>query len=130
MRKGSLGTTSIYPSHPNPGRREKNKLNFYFHTSLRCLKRFYEGFKDLLKPFEAPQRRVKINNLTWFLFQYNFQKCTEREGLNCFMGSLLGMLCHFISKRLKRQLNQGLDRHSATIGQCSYHLEYPLFIFH
>ena len=24
---------------------KKNKLNFYFHTSLWCLKRFYEGLK-------------------------------------------------------------------------------------
>ena len=31
------------PSSPNPGRREKLKLNFNFHTCLRCLKRFYEG---------------------------------------------------------------------------------------
>ena len=31
------------PSHPNPGRREKINLNLYFHTSLRWLKRFYEG---------------------------------------------------------------------------------------
>ena len=28
---------------PNPGRREKINSNFYFHTSVRCLKRFYEG---------------------------------------------------------------------------------------
>ena len=27
---------------PNPGRREKIKLNFYFYISLWCLKRFYE----------------------------------------------------------------------------------------
>ena len=39
------------PSCPNPGRREKIKLNFYFHTSLRCLKRFYEGLKGLHKTF-------------------------------------------------------------------------------
>ena len=26
------------PSRPNPERREKTKLNFYFHTSLCCLK--------------------------------------------------------------------------------------------
>ena len=32
-------------SGPNPGRRKKNKLNCYFHTSLWCLKRFYEGRK-------------------------------------------------------------------------------------
>ena len=32
---------------PNPGRREKIKLNFYFYISLWCLKRFYEGLKGL-----------------------------------------------------------------------------------
>ena len=32
---------------------------FYFHTSLWCLKRFYED-KALIKPFEAPQIGVKI----------------------------------------------------------------------
>ena len=31
------------PTQSNPGRREKNNLNFYFRTSLWCLKRFYEG---------------------------------------------------------------------------------------
>ena len=34
------------------------RLNFYFHTSLWCLKRFYEGLKGL--HFEAPQRSVEI----------------------------------------------------------------------
>ena len=33
----------INPFRPNPGQREKNKLNFYFHTSLWWLKKFYEG---------------------------------------------------------------------------------------
>ena len=46
----------INPSRPNLGRREKIKLNLYFRTSLRCLKRFYEGLKGL----QAPQRRMKI----------------------------------------------------------------------
>ena len=32
-------------SSPDPGRREKINLNFYFHTSSWCLKRFYEGLK-------------------------------------------------------------------------------------
>ena len=39
----------LNPSHPNPGQREKIKLNFYFHTSLWWLKRFYEGLKGLHK---------------------------------------------------------------------------------
>ena len=34
----------------------KIKFNFYFHTSLWCMK----AFKALMKPFEAPQRSVKI----------------------------------------------------------------------
>ena len=37
----------INPSRPNPGPREKIKLNFYFDTYLWCLKRFYEGLKGL-----------------------------------------------------------------------------------
>ena len=35
----------VNPFRPNPGRREKIKLHFYFQTSLWCLKRFYEGLK-------------------------------------------------------------------------------------
>ena len=38
-------------SRPDPRRGEKFNLNFYFHTSLRFLKRFYEGLKDLHKTF-------------------------------------------------------------------------------
>ena len=36
----------------------KIQLNFYFHTSLWCTKRFYGGL--FIKAFEAPQRSVKI----------------------------------------------------------------------
>ena len=43
----------------------KIKLNFYFHTSLWCLKRFYETF---MKPFEAPQRCENKNLNQFFLF--------------------------------------------------------------
>ena len=46
----------VNPSRPNPALREKIKLNVYFHTSLWSLKRLYEA----IKPFEAPQRSVKI----------------------------------------------------------------------
>ena len=38
----------------------KIKLTFYFHTSLWCLKRIMKAFKALIKPFEAPQKSVKI----------------------------------------------------------------------
>ena len=47
----NLGTSSMSfygninpnPFRPNPRRREKINLNFYFHISLRCLKGFYES---------------------------------------------------------------------------------------
>ena len=45
------------PSHSDPGRKEKINLNFYFHTSLWCLKR--QTFMTFIKPFEALQRNVK-----------------------------------------------------------------------
>ena len=48
------------PPHPDPGRREKINLNFYFNTSLWCLKGFMKGFMAFIKPFETPQRNVKI----------------------------------------------------------------------
>ena len=54
---------NINASRPNPRRRGKIKLNFYFHASLWCLKAFYEGPKGLK-----------------FLFQYSFQKHTGPEG--------------------------------------------------
>ena len=37
------------PFLSNP-RRSENKSNFYFHTTLWCLKRFYEGLKGLKRP--------------------------------------------------------------------------------
>ena len=66
------------PSQLNPGLREKVKLNFYFHTSFWCLKRFYESLKDLHKTFLGAKQKCQNKNLTEFLFQYNFQKCTGR----------------------------------------------------
>ena len=37
--------------------------------------------KTFIKPFEAPQKKCQNKNLTYFLFQYNFQKCTGLWGL-------------------------------------------------
>ena len=55
----SIFITRWYFNHsrPDPGRREKINLNFIF--TLCCLKGFYEGFKGLIKPFEALQTNVK-----------------------------------------------------------------------
>ena len=74
----NLVPKSISPSCPNPGRREMVKLNFYFHTSLWCLKRFLKAF---IKPFEAPQRS-EIWSEIWSKSRFNFG---EFEQFNCFM---------------------------------------------
>ena len=45
-----------------------------------CPKRFYEGLKGLHKTSWGATKKCENKNLTQFLFQYNFQKCTERKG--------------------------------------------------
>ena len=42
---GNRYANSVNPSRPNPGQREKIKLNFHFHPSLRCLNRYCEDLK-------------------------------------------------------------------------------------
>ena len=49
-------------SRSDPGRREKIDLNFYFQTSLWCLRTTV-----FIKPFEAPQRSVKIKFKSIFI---------------------------------------------------------------
>ena len=47
----------------------KTELNFYFHTSFWCLKRFYEGLKGLHKTFWGITKKCENKNLTsFFLF--------------------------------------------------------------
>ena len=45
---------------PNPGQGEKIKLNFCFHTSFGATKGFMKALKACIKPFEIPQKSVKI----------------------------------------------------------------------
>ena len=52
------------PSCPNPRRREKINLNFCFHTSLSCLKRFYEGLRGLHKTFWGTTKKCENKNLS------------------------------------------------------------------
>ena len=47
-------------SRPNPRRKEKINLNFYFALLCCAWKGFMKVFKAFIKPFEAPQRSVKI----------------------------------------------------------------------
>ena len=46
-----MNKRAINPSHSAPGQRENICLNFYFHISLGCLEKFYEGLKGLHKTF-------------------------------------------------------------------------------
>ena len=45
----------------------KTNLNCYFHTSLRCLKRFYEDLKGLHKTFWGTITKFENKNLVNFL---------------------------------------------------------------
>ena len=58
-----LESNLINPSHPDPGRTEKSNLNFYFRTSLWCLKRFY-GFKGLHKTIWGTTKKCENKNLS------------------------------------------------------------------
>ena len=53
---------------PIPDKVKKIKLNFYFHTSLWCLKRFHEGLKGLHKTFWGTTKTCENKNLTHFFF--------------------------------------------------------------
>ena len=44
---------------PIPDKEKKIKLYFYFHTSLWCLKRFYEGLKGFHKIFWGTAKKCK-----------------------------------------------------------------------
>ena len=55
---------------------EKINLDFYFHTSLWCLKCFYEGLKAFIKP----QRSVKIKIQVNFYFITTFLNAQGGKG--------------------------------------------------
>ena len=55
---------------------KKKKLKFLFLHLFVVPQGFMKAFKALIKPFETPQKSVKIK--IYFLFQYNFLK--GREG--------------------------------------------------
>ena len=64
FRQNPIFSFAFNPSCPNPGRKENLKLNFYFHTSLRCLKMFYEGLKGLYKTFRGTTKKCENKNST------------------------------------------------------------------
>ena len=62
----------INPSLLDPGQRQNINVNFYFHTSLWDGRRFYEGLKSFIKPFDSPQRSVRIKIYIIVCFNTNF----------------------------------------------------------
>ena len=46
-----------------PDEEKKNNLNFYFHTFLWCLKRFYEGLEGLRKTLSGTTKKCENKNL-------------------------------------------------------------------
>ena len=48
-------------SGPDPRQREKINLNFYFHTSFWCIKRFYDSLKDLHNFWGTTKKCENIN---------------------------------------------------------------------
>ena len=80
----------INPSRPVQFRdciKIKINLNFCFWTSLCCLS-FMKSFKAFIKPFEAPQRSLKIK--IWFTFSLRLELGTK--GLSSFL-LLLAWFC-------------------------------------
>ena len=55
---------SIFLTIPVPTRREKINLNFYFQTSLWCLKRFYKSLTGLHKTFWGTTKKCENKNLS------------------------------------------------------------------
>ena len=66
FRQNPIFSFTFNPFRPSPRRREKIKLNFYFHTSLWCLKRFYEGLKGLYKTFWGTTKKCELYFTTTF----------------------------------------------------------------
>ena len=54
-----LNFGKVNPFRPNPRRRGKTNLNFIFTLLCGASKGFMKG-KAFIKPFEAPQRSIKV----------------------------------------------------------------------
>ena len=64
---------NINPSCPSPEEKEKNNLKIFIFT-LYCgaSAGFMKALKVFIKPFEAPQRNVKIKIYANFYFNTTF----------------------------------------------------------
>ena len=63
-RNGTLTQNGLTLPVPILDKEKKLTQNFYFHTSFWCLKDFMKAVKVFIKPFEEPQRIMKIKILS------------------------------------------------------------------
>ena len=59
---------------------KKINFNFYFHTSLWCLKRFYEGRKYLHETFWGTTKKYENKNFTYLFFNATFRNARDEKG--------------------------------------------------
>ena len=109
---------------PNPGRRKKINLNFYFHTSLSCLKRS-QGPQVPHKTFWGTTKKCENNN-----FYFN-TTCKERVVLILCLKELT-LIADF--KLLRRDRNRDsfnflleecIRGHSKSISLAKWHFLIP-----
>ena len=74
--------TKLNFSRPDPVWREKINLNFDFHTSLWCFKRFYEGLKVLDKTFWGTTKDCEKHKLIFILIYLSEMHGTESVKLS------------------------------------------------
>ena len=63
-----------------PDEEKKNQVNFYFHTSLWCLKWFYEGLKGFHKTFWGTKMKKEIKFYLDFYFNTTFRNSQDVNG--------------------------------------------------
>ena len=74
-----LKLNCINPSRPNLGRKEKSQI-FIFTFLCGASKGFMKALKAFIKPFEAPQRSVKIKISLNFYFNTAFRNARNVKG--------------------------------------------------
>ena len=114
---------SLSNSLPNPGQSEKIKLNFYFRTSLWCLKRFYEG---LHKTFWGTTKKCENKNLTQFLFQYRSSNISKFQFWELILRNIFNLLLIFGKFKLLHSCSKDIlikscehDSREVALQRCS-----------
>ena len=93
----SMWTLSHLYEHflPRSGRIEKINPNFYFHTSLWCLKRFYAGLWGLHKTFCGTTKKCENKDLIFISMQLSEMPGAERiETITFYISHLVSTILH------------------------------------